>query len=101
MKPPRLTNYEKETIVLYNESNEPAEIYTHNPKLIKKIMERNREYPEIFKITKVGQDGEITCQLPKNRLSINLKAPASEEFSRNASERMKKYHETNAKTTID
>lgn len=86
----KLSNLEKETILLYNEAEKTVEIYTHNMKLQNKIRERNREYPDIFKITSVGKHGGMTAVFPKNRISINLKKPISEERSREISERTKK-----------
>ncbi len=89
----KLSNAERETIVLFSETNEPAEIYTYNASLIRKIEKAVAEHPEIFKIKSRDNTGAVTCILPKDRLSILLKLPVSKERSESASKRMKEYHE--------
>ena len=76
-----LTSTEKETIILLNEGEETAEIYTYNKKLINRIGVLCQQYPDKFKITKEGEEGSITCQLPKKRLSVVLTSPPSLENS--------------------
>lgn len=86
----KLSNIEKETILLYNEAEKTVEIYTHNVKLQNKIIQRNKEYPDVFKITSVNQHGGMTAVLPKNRLSINLKKPITEERKKRLIEQLRK-----------
>ncbi len=83
-----ITNLEKETIVSFNEAESTAEIYTHNIKLINKIMKMQASHPEEYQVKVNPQDGGVTCVLPKMRLSINFLTPLSEEASRKASERV-------------
>ena len=33
----KLTPYERETILLYNEADDTASVYTHGPRLIRKL----------------------------------------------------------------
>ncbi|MFI3326796.1 MAG: molecular chaperone [Clostridia bacterium] len=82
-----LTNYEKESIILFNEEDKTASIYTYNQKLINRINAKVKEFPDIYKIVAIDQHGGITCEMPKDKLSIRLLAPVSEEFSKQASER--------------
>ena len=72
-----LTSIEKETIVLLNECEETAEIYTHNKKLINRIKKMCHQYPDKFLITREEKNGGVTCLLPKQRLSIVLTSPPS------------------------
>ena len=84
-----LTSIEKETIVLFNEGEKQAEIYTFNKKLIKKIKAANEKYPEVFKIKREDKNGAITCECPKDRLTIKLNLPISKERSDKQSRLMK------------
>lgn len=88
-----LQNVERETIILYNEQSQLVEIYTYHKQLINKIHKANQLQPDLVRIKCIDQDGAVTCELPKNRLSINIKPPISEERSKQYSMRMKAYHE--------
>ncbi|MEG2634139.1 MAG: molecular chaperone [Oscillospiraceae bacterium] len=74
-----LTKAEKETIILFNEYETDAEVYTFNPKLQRKLRERANEYPEIYQLQEDKQYGSVTCRMPKSSLSVSLKKPISEE----------------------
>ena len=65
----KLTLYEKETIILYNQAEKEAEIYTHDPVLIKKL----KEQPNIAKLKSVSDFGGYTFVLPKKELFIRLR----------------------------
>jgi len=60
---------ERETIILFNEAESEAEIYTYNQKLISKL----KKHPEIAKLKRSDDTGAYTFILPKNELSIGLK----------------------------
>ncbi|MFI3327229.1 MAG: molecular chaperone [Clostridia bacterium] len=74
-----LTNYERETIINLNEEEKTASIYTYNVKLINRINKKVREYPDLYKIVAVDQHGGITCEMPKDKLSICLLGKISDE----------------------
>ena len=42
----KLSNYERESIILFNEAEEFAEVYTHNADLKKRLKMLAREHPE-------------------------------------------------------
>lgn len=66
---------ERETIILFNEAESDAEIYTYNQKLISKL----KKHPEIAKLKRSDDTGAYTFILPKNELSIGLKKHFSGE----------------------
>ena len=37
----KLSRYEQETIILYNQAEATAEVYTHDPRLLEKLRQRN------------------------------------------------------------
>lgn len=88
----KLTNIEKETIILFNEVEKKAEIYTFNYKLKKKIKAANEKNPEIFVIKREDENGALTCELPKNRLSIRLLPPINKERYQKQVDRMTQLH---------
>ena len=48
----RLTKVEKETIILFNEGESVASIYTYNASLKKRLAAFSRKYPELCRLEK-------------------------------------------------
>lgn len=71
----KLTKIEKETIILFNEQEDIAEIYTYNTKLQNRCNAFAQKYPEL--VAKKG----LTFIVPKKLLTITLRAPASSAFA--------------------
>ena len=42
----KLTKRDKETVVLYNEAQSTANVYTHDPKLKEKLKRLSEKYPD-------------------------------------------------------
>ena len=74
-----LTKQEKVTEISYNAADPRAEIYTHDTKLKKRLQAYAKKYPKLCK--QVGDDkkGGLRFTIDKNRISIRLTAPYSEE----------------------
>lgn len=53
-----LTNYERETIISFNEAERTANIYTHNGALLRKLEKLAQERPEECKLEKVSRFGQ-------------------------------------------
>ena len=66
---------EKETIILFNEEDDNAEIYTYNRKLISKL----KKHPTFVKLKEKDDAGAYTFVVPKDRMSIGIRKPLSEE----------------------
>lgn len=66
-----LTKHEQETIINYNQTNEPADIYTFDKKLQKKLIQYATDYPEEVAIKKEEEDGSISFSIPKSYIHIN------------------------------
>lgn len=84
-----LTKQEKVTEISYNAANPRAEIYTHDTKLKKRLQAYAKNYPKLCK--QIGDDkkGGLRFEIDKNRMSIRLTAPYSEERRTAAGERGK------------
>ena len=85
----KLTKYEKETIILFNEGEDTASIYTFNAGLKKRLALFAKKYPDLCRQEKAHEQGGVSYVLDKSRLSIRLQPPKSEERRRKASENAK------------
>ena len=68
----RLTKIEKETIVLFNEGEDKANIYTHNAGLKKRLAAFAKKYPDLCRLEKSNVQGGVSYELAKSRLSIRF-----------------------------
>lgn len=78
----RLSRYEQETIIGYNQAEQTASVYTHDPKLLKKLARLKEKYPE-----QVRQERENTYTVPK--ACVLIREPYSEQRRAAARERAK------------
>ena len=69
----RLTKIEKETIVLFNEGEDKANIYTHNAGLKKRLAAFTKKYPDLCRLEKSNVQGGVSYELAKSRLSIRFR----------------------------
>ena len=75
----KLSKYEKETIINWNEADGTASIYTFNADLKRRLAEFSRKYPQLFRLERSTPEGSVTYVMDKSRLSIRLVPPYSEE----------------------
>lgn len=74
----KLSKYEKETIINWNETEDTASIYTFNVDL-NRLAEFSRKYPKLCRLERSTTEGSVTYVMDKSRLSIRLVLPYSEE----------------------
>lgn len=79
MRKCRLTKYEKETIVLFNEAENTANIYTYNTALKNRLAKFSRENSNCAKLITEYPCGAVAYEVDKKRLSIRFTSPYSEE----------------------
>lgn len=82
----KLTKYEKETIILFNEGEQDAHIQTYNAGLRKRLEAFSKKHPELCHLEKSVEQGGVFYRLDKTRLSIRFQPPMSEERRRKISE---------------
>jgi UDP-N-acetylmuramate-alanine ligase len=87
----RLTKYEKETIILTNEEDDFWNVFTYNKRLQRKFIIFTETHPESCRFKSRNNEGGMTFEIDKGRLSIRLTAPYSEERRKEASKYAKKY----------
>ena len=83
----KLSKYEEETLVLYNEAQSTASVYTHDPKLKKKLKRLAEKYPQQIIFNTENSSGGVTYTVPKK--CVLIREPYSEERRKAASERAK------------
>ncbi len=67
----KLSAYERETIILFNETSEPAEVFTYNKKMIRKLDKLAQKFPDEFKLKSDNEAGGMTYIVPKSRVLIS------------------------------
>lgn len=88
-----LSMVERETIILFNEGEKTAEVFTNNDKLRKKLEQAASRHPEIYHLKSTDQYGGVTYIFPKKRLDIRFREPISEERHKRLSNHMKHLNE--------
>lgn len=84
----KLTGVERETIILYNEAEDMATVYTHDRKLIEKLKRLHVKYPDKVYPLQNEHNGAVRYAVPKRTVSV--REPYSEERRRADSARAKK-----------
>jgi len=87
----KLTKYEKETIINWNQEEDIASIYTFDSDLKRRLADFSARFPDLCKLTRTTKEGSATYEITTSRLSIRLVPPYSEERRKAASEYAKKH----------
>ena len=73
----RLSKYEQETIINFNEDEAVASVYTYNPKLKERLKQMAARFPADCSFVSKNSAGGVTYQISKKLVSI--RQPYSEE----------------------
>ena len=84
----KLTPYERETIILYNEAEDTASVYTYDHRLIEKLKQLHAKHPDKIYPEKKMRHGAVSYIVPKR--CVGVRSPYSEERRNADSERAKK-----------
>ena len=79
-----LTKKQKTTELYFNAKDPMAEIYTHDTKLKRRLLEYAATYPHLCQLTEDDEQGGLRFEIAKDRISIRLTAPYTEERKSNA-----------------
>ena len=85
-----LTKKQKTTAIYFDEDSRMIEVQTHNTDLKKRMSAFATKYPECCRQIDDDEQGGLTFEIEKGRLSFRLTAPYSEERKQAASEWAKK-----------
>ena len=85
-----LSKKQKTTMIYFDEQSRIIEVQTHNTDLKKRLTAFAAKYPECCRQIDDDEQGGLTFEIEKGRLSFRLTAPYSEERKQAASEWAKK-----------
>ena len=85
-----LTKKQKTTAIYFDEDSRMIEVQTHNTDLKKRMSAFAKEHPQCCRQIDDDEQGGLTFEIEKGRLSFRLTAPYSEERKQAASEWAKK-----------
>ena len=74
-----LTKKQKVTELYFNAKDPMAEVYTHDTKLKRRLTEYASKYPQLCQLIEDDEQGGLRFDVAKERVSIRLTAPYSEE----------------------
>ena len=85
-----LSKKQKVTELYFNVNDAITEVYTHNTDLKKRLLAYAAKFPELCKQTDDDGQGGLRFEIAKERISIRLTAPYSQERREAASKLAKK-----------
>lgn len=85
-----LTKKEKTTAIYFDEHGSMIEVQTHNTDLKKRLTAFAKEHPQCCRQIDDNEQGGLTFEIEKGRLSFRLTAPYGEKRRKKASECAKK-----------
>ena len=86
-----LTEKQKTTVIYFDEYSRMIEVQTHNTNLKKLLTAFAVKYPQCCRQTDNDEQGGLSFEIEKGRLSFRLTAPYSEERRSTASEQAKQH----------
>ena len=72
----KLTKAEQETVINFDNELDIASVYTHDSRLIKKLRELRKQYPEQFVLER-REHGSVMYTIPKR--CVGIRPPYSEK----------------------
>ena len=90
-----LTKKQKTTVIYFDEHSRIIEVQTYNTDLKKRLTAFAAKYPQCCRQTDDDEQGELTFEIEKGRLSFRLTAPYSKERKQAASDYAKAIYKQN------
>ena len=72
-----ITKAEKETVILFDEADACAEVYTHNTKLKNRLARAASKHPQTYVLKYQNSDGGVSYAFPKKYLTVMFREPIS------------------------
>ena len=96
----KLNSIERETIITFNETPEPAEVFTHNPAMIRRLdaLHEEGEPVEVVRVESVNGVNLREYRVPKSWISVRRPRRVSEEQRKAMSERARNIQFKRVKT---
>lgn len=83
-----LSKEERETIILYTEADDRAEVYTHNKKMINRLAKLYAERPDEVEKIREADTGAVTYTVPRDWVRVSPKRKMSDAQKAAAAERL-------------
>ena len=83
-----LSKEERETIILYTEVDDRAEVYTHNKRLINRLSKFCKDRPDEIQKIRESETGAVTYTVPRDWVRVSPKRKMSDAQQAAASERL-------------
>jgi len=81
-----LTKIGKSTAIYFDAYGSTIDVQTHNTDLKKRLTAFTKEYPQCCRLIDDDEQGGLTFEIEKGRLSFQLTSPYSEDRKKAASE---------------
>lgn len=75
----KLTNLEKETVIVFNEADPTAEVFTYNGRMLRELAKLAGDRPDDVEHVSDNGNGASTYRVPKKWVKIRAKRILSEE----------------------
>lgn len=85
-----LTGAEKETIIVFNERDKEAEVFTYNGRFLRELAELAGERPAEVELVRTNKEGGSTYHIPKKWVKIRASRILTEEQRRAVADRLHK-----------
>lgn len=95
-----LNNYERETIINYNEGEKTASVYTHNKALRRRLDQIRKTRPEEVLIVRQDDDHSEYI-VPKKWIKVSPPRQTSDEAKERARQRMNDYWQSTKDSTVE
>lgn len=82
----QLTSKEKETVIVFNEYDKEAEVFTYNGRMLKALENMVQERPDEVQRIKTNDEGASTYRLPKKWVKIRASRILTEEEKKRVAE---------------
>ena len=96
----KLSQYERETIINYNEADKTASIYTHNAALRRRLDQLLKTRPDEIAVERTGDD-YTEYVVPKKWIKVSPPKKVSEETKERARQRINEYWQNVKGTSIE
>ena len=73
-----ITKAEKETVILFDEADARAEVYTGNTKLKNRLARAACKHPQTYVLKYQNFDGGVSYEFPKRYLTVMFREPISD-----------------------
>lgn len=83
-----LSKEERETIILYTEVDDRAEVYTHNKRLINRLFKFCKDRPDEIQKIRESETGAVTYTVPRDWVRVSPKRKMSDAQKAAAAERL-------------